>query len=261
MANGELSTAYDSKVRVGYGASKSGGCAECFSTFPKECRKHRKMAEKRGRPTEAKRYVYKKAIPAQLQYILDSAMRKKLNPSAKREIDEAKYPELLRVCRKWKSRLVLEKVYSQFADGTRGPKLKKRPVKRPTQTGEKLRVMTANKPVQVMLTKKIGKYERGTMVTLRDVTELVDGKKKEYFYDIELPNGKLVEKVERSGLATWLVRDGTIFKDILLYRGSYSVVVAHLKKIFCPLVFGTATEDLELFDVGDIEDAEGDDEE
>ena len=256
VANGELSTAYDSKVRVGYGASKSGGCTDCTSVWPKECRKHRKMAEKRGRPGESKKYVYKKAIPAQLQYILDSAMRKKLNPSAKREIDEAKYPELLRVCRKWKSRLVLEKVYSQFADGTRGPKLKKRPVKRPTQTGEKLRVMTANKPIQVMLTKKIGKYDRGTMVTLRDVTELVDGKKKEYFYDIELPNGKLVEKVERSGLATWLVRDGTIFKDILLYRGSYSVVVAHLKKIFCPLVFGTATEDLELFDVGDIEEAD-----
>jgi hypothetical protein len=208
-----------------------------------------------GRPagvaSGTRTYRYKKAITAQIQYILDSALRKKLNPKAKREVDEEKYPELVAVCRRWKSRLILEKLYSQFANGERGPKLKKRSSKRPTQTGEKLRVTVGGEAVKVMLTGRVGKFDRGTMVTLRGITELAENKRKEYFYDIELPNGKLIPKVERKLLATWYLKDGTIMKDILLARGAYSVLVRHLNSAFCPLVFGS--EKIETFDLGEVD--------
>lgn len=233
----------DSSCKIGWHAKWCKLCSK--QKYPKKCSKHNPK-------TTPRQYTYKKKY-AQIQYILDSAARKKANPKASNEICEKKYPELIRVCRLWKARYILDALYKSYG-------LRKRPVKRATQTGEKLRVKTKDNSVQVLLTKPVGakpkEYPKGTLVTLRAVHEkLVENsikKKKCYTYDIEMPDKTIVENVPRSSITTWRYRDGTLMKDILLARGTYECVVKELNLEFRPLNFiGAAPKGVKLFEIAE----------
>ena len=244
---------YDPKIKIGWSVAYCRFCKKLSTstssvpakkgslTFPssskcQRCPKHRSKLT-------PKTYVYKNKA-AKVQYIIDSMLRKRENPKAPNEIDEKKYPELLRVATKWKSRFILDKVYKQY-------ELRKRPVKRPTQTGEKLRVKTNDGEVKVFLTEEImyGSKKKGTfkiypkhtLVTLKSIREEEDlenstpkKKKKKYFYSAETDDGVLLENIPRSSITTWYYRDGSLMKDVLLARGSYMCVVDELNIYFKP---------------------------
>ena len=220
-------------------------CKKCRTLFPERCRKHPIPP----REEKKKKHTYKK-LDAQVQYILDSVDRKKKDPKAKREIDEARYPELVRACRLWKARAIVDALHKKFG-------IRKRTVKRPTQTGEKLRLTKEGEPISVILTKKYKSYQKGTVVLLRGIVEEANHlsavkNKKLYLYTIETPDKKLHERVPRDTFTTWYYKDGTVMKDILLYRGSYKVVVEELKRLFNPIVYqGKELEPIKLFEVTD----------
>ena len=216
-------------------------CGKCKKSAPKRCPKHNPK-------TTCRTYTYRRKH-AQVQYILDSAAAKKATPKVANEIDERKYPELLRICRLWKSRYILDALYKQHG-------VRKRPVKRPTQTGEKLRIKTNDGPVQVLLALPVGKYPKGTLVTLKAIQEGIlensAKKKKFYTYAVETPDSVILENVPRKSITTWRYRDGTLMKDVLLARGSYRCVVKHLDIEFCPLNFvGAPAKKVEIFEVAE----------
>lgn len=236
-------------VRVGWSCGAVGwSCKSCKSKFPKHCSKHNPK-------TEPRTYTYRRKM-AQVQYILDSAAKKKNNPKTANEIDEKKYPEVISICRKYKARFILDTLYSQ--NGVR-----KRPVKRPTQTGEKLRVKTKDAFVKVLLTKDITKrtsegkkiYKKGELVTLKDIktTENANSKsaknKYSYSYTIECSDGVLIDDVSRKDITTWYYKDGTVMKDILVARGTYKTVVKELKILFNPLNYEGARQEINFFEV------------
>jgi len=231
------------KEKIGWHAL----CNACKSKTPKMCSKHNPK-------TKAKIYKYKGKY-AKVQFILDSAATKKKNPKKPNEIDEKKYPDLIDICRKWKARHILDMLYSNF-------RVRKRTAKRPTQTGEKLRIKKKDEYVQVLLTQDLCKKaphgkRKGDLVTLKAVREeFYKGigapakGKKICFYTIETNNKEIIENVPRNAITTWYYKDGTVMKDILLARGSYNCVVRELKKTFDPLVFGNEYVP-EFFDVSD----------
>lgn len=227
-------------VRIGWAAK---WCSVCRSKFPKSCSKHKAR-------TECRTYTYRRKM-AQVQYILDSAEKKRLNPKAKNEVDEKKYPEVIQVCKRYKARYILDTLYSQHG-------IRKRPAKRATQTGEKLRIKTKDAFVKVLLTKNLQGFKKGDLVTLKDIKQEEDKNsrsartKYKYFYTIECDDGTVIENVPRDAITTWYYRDGTIMKDILIARGSYKTVVKELKKLFDPIRFGgTEEQGVEFFDIPD----------
>ena len=210
-------------------------------------KKHPKMCSKHNPKTKNRTYKYKGKY-AKVQFILDSAASKKRDPKKKNEIDEKKYPELIAICKRWKARHILDLVYSKF-------KVRKRTAKRPTQTGEKLRIKKKEEFVQVLLTKdltppkKLKKApegrRKGDLVTLKAVREeLYKGigaparGKKICFYTIETSSGEIIEDVPRTLITTWYYKDGCVMKDILVARGSYKCVVRELNSMFEVVVFG-----------------------
>lgn len=228
-------------IRYGWAAK---WCKVCKTKFPKLCSKHNPK-------TECRTYVYRRKM-AQVQYILDSAERKRLNPKAKNEVDEKKYPEVIAVCKRYKARHILDTLYSQHA-------IRKRPAKRATQTGEKLRIKTKDEFVKVLLTKDLkGGHKKGDLVTLKDIRQEEDKTsrsaraKYKYFYTIQCADGSVIENVPRDSITTWYYKDGTVMKDILIARGSYRTVVKELKKLFDPLQFvGAEDRGTEFFEVPD----------
>jgi Iridoviridae putative DNA polymerase len=206
------------------------GCKKCSKLDPKKkCSSHRSRNLYRT-------YFYKKKA-AQVEYILDSMNIKRKDPKAPNQICHVKYAELYQIALRWKSRNIIDRLYAQHG-------LRKRPAKRATQTGEKLRVKTKDEFVSVFLTKKVGKYPIGTFVKLNAIEEHIyenSAKKKKYYtYDIEAPCGKLIKNVSRESFTTWYYKDGSLMKDILLAKGNYMCVVEELDEIFCPVVFADA---------------------
>lgn len=203
------------------------GCKKCSTK--KKCSAHRSREL-------YKTYLYKKKT-AQVEYILDSMNIKRKDPKAPNQICSLKYPELYQIALRWKSRNIIDRLYAQHG-------LRKRPAKRATQTGEKLRVKTKDEFVSVFLTKKVSKYPIGTFVKLNAIEEHTyenSAKKKKYYtYDIEAPCGKIIKNVSRESFTTWYYKDGSLMKDILLARGNYMCVVEELDEIFCPVIFADA---------------------
>jgi hypothetical protein len=164
---------------------------------------------------------------AQVQYILDSARTKKKCPDLPHEIDGVKYSELVNVCWKIKSADIMERLYKQFS-------LKKKLIKRPTQTGEKLRLNTSDEPTQVLLTKKLESYNRNTLATLIDIKESPDtiketrSNKKKYLYSIKMEDGHILNNIPRNAFTTFYWRDSRVLEDILYYRQTYRSVMNEL---------------------------------
>ena len=215
---------YPTNVWVGWDAK----CRECRHKQKhydqRNCHKHRPTTHYR---TYATRRVYE----AKVNYVLESMSRRRRGQT--NEIDETKYPELKKICLAWKSRMVLERVYAKYG-------LRKRLPKRPTQTGEKLRVRTKEAETEVMLVKKYAGYPRLSLGTLKGVEEAEDPRVKKgvrYFYKVLMADGKLLEEVPRRVLTTVMVKDGKIMHDLLVYRGSYQTVVREFQLLCSPLIF------------------------
>ncbi len=217
------------------------------------CKKH-------ASKLKPKIYTYRKKM-AQVQYILDSAKRKKNNPKAMNEIDEKKYPEVIEICKKWKARFILDAMYAQYG-------VRKRPKKRPTQTGDKLRIKTKDNFVKVLLTRPVKSLngsvgKKGDLVTLKDIKDTGpdknDHRKKpkiNYFYTIEFPAfgddaPLIVENVPRDAITTWYLKDGTIMKDILIARGVYKCVIKELNILFNPIKYEGETCEVPQFEFED----------
>ena len=238
----EVKERYDS-LRCGWAAF---GCRECREMFPKKCSaKHTEegMTTRHNPQTQPRTYTYK-GKAAQVQYILDSVAKKKADPKVRNEVDENKYPELVKVCKRWKSWNIINACHAKFG-------IRKRTAKRPTQTGEKLRLKTKEILTQVMLVDKYQGYDKGTLVTLKNLREetietSIRGKKK-YIYQIETPDGKILDEVPRSAFTTFYYKDGSVMKDILLARGSYKCVCEELKMLFSHLNFGDS--EIKLFEL------------
>ena len=194
-------------------------CKSCLKLKGERCKKHTSKLK-------PKTYTFTK-LDAKVQYILDSASKTKKDTNIKNEFSEIKYPELVNVCKRWKSKSIIDKLYSQYS-------LKKRTFKKPTQSGEKLKLGTIkNGPTKVILLQKYKGYEKGTFCLLQNIRDIsCYGKAKEYLYSIKMPDGKLLEEVERKYFNTFIIKDSTIIKDILGYRKFYKMVVEELNEKF-----------------------------
>ena len=238
-------------------------CEKCSNSRGGACIKHMPMVK--NRPAKPKIYKYK-GVYAQIQYILDSAARKKYCPGLKNEIDAKDHPELITTCLTWKSRTIVDRLHTGFG-------VRKRAIRKPTQTGVKLPVMTANEFNSAFLTKNIGKYPRGTMVTLKELQELEDdhggtsgrGKqKKKYEYTVQIKSGdalvegEILTKIPRSSLTSYRIRDSKIMTDILIYRTQYKMIVRQLNLCLSPANFvGIELKEIKLPEENDI-GADGD---
>ena len=190
-------------------------------------------------------YNYK-GVAAKVQYILDAAERWKTDRKAKPNevINGARYTEVIKVCKRWKAFNIINTIHAYY--GTT-----KRVQRRPTQSGEKLRVTVANQPTEAVLIKEVvttltpsegGKrkvYKSGVVIKLLEVREEnVDTalKKKKYLYKIRMPDQVEITDVERSKFTTFYHKDSNIMKDILMARGAYKAVVNQLNIFFDPFL-------------------------
>jgi hypothetical protein len=214
-------------TRVGWSVR---GCALCKAkTYPIRCPEHTPVKT-------ASHYFYKNKMIAQSQYILDSIAKRRENPKAYNEIDEKKYSEAATIVRRYKAKFVLDAVCASFG-------VRKRTERRPTQTGEKLRLMVDEEPTKVMLTSKFKTYPKNTLVSLLAIREEpLTKKKKQYFYTIKTPDDKVFEDVPRSQFTTFYYKDGYVMKDILAYRTAFKAVVKEMKSIFTPIIFNGMVE-------------------
>lgn len=195
---------------------------------------------------------------AQVQQILDSAARKREDPKAMNEIDEKVYPELVSVCKRWKAWNIVNSFHAKYG-------IRKRTARRPTQTGEKLRIKTGEVYNTVLLTQDYEGYEKGTLLKLKELREEVvensiKGKKR-YFYKVEAPDGNILEDVPRKAFATYYYKDGCVMKDVLLARGTYKSVCEELNTLFNPIRFNGETKEVKMFELKeeiDITDMEAD---
>jgi len=237
---------YDT-LRCGWAAH---GCDECRAMFPRKC-KTRVTDEDvvffHSPKTEPRTYHYK-GKAAQVQYILDSVAKKKANPKAANEIDEVRYSELIKVCKRWKAWNIVNAFHVKYG-------IRKRTAKRPTQTGEKLRLKANDVQTQVILTENYLNYPKGTLVTLTGIKEMeiptsIKGKKN-YLYQVKTKDDVVLEDVPRKAFATYYYKDGTIMKDILLARGNFKSVCNELNILFDQLNFEGKEQDVKIFEIND----------
>jgi DNA polymerase elongation subunit (family B) len=182
-----------------------------------------------GTPTSFPEYFtnYKfKGNMAKVEYILKSAQT-----PGKTEVNPHKYAELINVCKKWKSRMILNGLYKNFG-------LRIRPTRHPSRSGEELPIL-----YPVMLTREVEEYAKGTLcqVYATYVKETRTTKKSTIVircdYDILMEDGKVIRGLLRSDITTYLYRDSTIMKDILDARTYYNDVIKTLnEKIKTPFI-------------------------
>lgn len=165
---------------------------------------------------EKRKYNYRNNN-ARVMHVIESSKKDGRNEfNYKKEVDA----EIINVCKRWRSRFVLDKIYKQAG-------MKKRPAKRPSQSGEKLRLNT-----EIMLIVPIDncpKLSKGKVIALE---ERGTWTKKSYYYTLKMRNGKTLEKVPRNTFNTYYLRDSTIMKDIMLARKYYMQIVKHLNELF-----------------------------
>lgn len=186
--------------------TKEISCQRCKAGSKVKCVIHRKVEKPRI-------YITKKKM-AQVEHILDSV--NKFRSGVKNEINPDRHRELVSVCRRMKSRDILDRLYKMHG-------LRKRTERKPTQTG-KLRVNT-----EVKLTKKIGSYEIGSEAKVVEITEIEDSKK-EFIYKIRMvETEEVLEDLPRNAITSWYYRDSKVLEDIQKYRMHYRDVV---KQVF-----------------------------
>ena len=158
---------------------------------------------------------------AKTEYVLESSKK-----TGKLEIGNL-YPELVNVCKRWKSIMIIDRLYKKY-------NLKKRTRKHPSRSNHPLPIM-----YPVMLTRPIDKYRKGELCKIynahspgiEDVYKLEKGNKSinintlTIFYDIIMEDDKVIEKLTKDVITTYLYKDDSVMKDILNARHYYKEVV------------------------------------
>lgn len=132
-------------------------------------------------------------------------------------LNPATSKELKNLILRWKSNKILNAFHKYYQSGARKHH-------QPTNRNNELKVVAADgDPRFVLLTEDVKGYPRGTkvkLVTSRDITDsmeiVVNKKKKEkYFeYDVETPDGKILESLGRTELAPFWTRDHFFMEDL-----------------------------------------------
>lgn len=162
---------------------------------------------------------------AKATYVIESSKkhgRLEFNPNNPTEA------EIIDVCKRWKARQILNRVYRTYG-------LTRRPTKSPTQVGNKLRLNT-----RIIFNCRFGGAEKGQYGKVIELREEEDGpKKKKYFYSILMDgiDETILKNVPRKVISTFYVKDSTIMKDILKARTYYRQIIDHLDDLFSPLIF------------------------
>jgi hypothetical protein len=171
----------------------------------------------------------------------------------KKDISKSKYKKLFEVCSQFVSKEIIGKKYAYFG-------IKKRRSKRPTQSGEKLKLSTKKRgETQVLLTKSIKVdddiYDRGTLAVLKDIKEKkISIRKKEYFYTLQFEDGALALRIPRKHFTTFRIGDSNVMKDIYVARSSYEAVVNEVKVLCSPVI---CDESIKYFeDSGEVSEDE-----
>ena len=155
---------------------------------------------------------------AKVEYILHSAQT-----PGKTEVNPHKYTELIDICKRWKSRMILNDIYKNFG-------LRIRPTKHPSRSGEELPIL-----YPVMLTREVDGYPKGTLCRVYStyVKETRITKKSVIVlrcdYDILMEDETVIKGLLRKDIVTYLYRDNTIMKDMLDSRTYYNDVIEGLK--------------------------------
>jgi DNA polymerase elongation subunit (family B) len=165
-----------------------------------------------------------KSINAKVEFVLDSSKKIGMN-----EFNPNKEPdrEIINICRTWKARYILNKISKQYG-------VKKRPHKRPTQRGIKLRKNTKI----ILICNFSGQYSNSLGMII-DVHEIGFDKDKTYCYDILMKDREeiIIKNVPRNIIATYYFKDSTIMKDIFNARVAYNNIVNHIEELSNRLIF------------------------
>ena len=167
----------------------------------------------------SKCYKYS-GLDAKVELVLDSCKKNKPN-----EFNYEEDGELIELCKRWRSRRVLNAIYTRYG-------LRKRDHYKPTQRGVRIPVETT-----VILACDIGEHKKGEEAL---IVKRYDERKKEkiFHYDLMFSNNEcdVLRNVERSTFDTFYRRDHFVMRDILNARKGYMEVVEELKMLCSPLV-------------------------
>ena len=166
-------------------------------------------------------YNYK-GILAKVEYVLESTKKGGINDFSK---DNETEKEIIKVCGMYKNRDLLTRIHSYHH-------VKKRPVKKPTQIGEKL-----IKGTKIYILKGIHKGEFGHVIDFKEIINEQGKKYKKYYnFTISIDETKeLLEDVPRDYITSYFYRDDSIMKDIYTARLHYKSVVDDLNNLFNPI--------------------------
>jgi hypothetical protein len=166
-------------------------------------------------------YNYK-GILAKVEYVLESTKKGGINDFSK---DNETEKEIIKVCGMYKNRDLLTRIHSYHH-------VKKRPVKKPTQIGEKL-----IKGTKIYILKGIHKWEFGHVIDFKEIINEQGKKYKKYYnFTISIDETKeLLEDVPRDYITSYFYRDDSIMKDIYTARLHYKSVVDDLNNLFNPI--------------------------
>ena len=203
-------------------AEDNGFGPEKWMTFTERQRGIYRLSKDSGKFTE---YEFT-GKEARVMYVLESAKKSGINEFNPKQVIEAK---IINICKRWKARVILNAIYKKHG-------LKKCPMKRPTQTGDRLRTNT-----QIMLLYSLKGQSKDSIGKVIDVYEEESGQKKKYYYDLLMDEASetIINHIPREAIATFYLRDSAVMKDILKARTHYKEVVVDLKNMFNPLRFMT----------------------
>jgi DNA polymerase delta subunit 1 len=162
---------------------------------------------------------------AKASFIIDSSKKSGMNEFSYDHPTEAK---VIDICKRWKARAIIDRLHKQNG-------IKKKPCKKPTQTGEKLRINT-----KVILLHNMKGQTKGTMAKVISINNVGgEGKLARYQYELLIDGREetIISGVPRRSITTYYYRDSTVMKDILKARVAYRQTVCHLKKLFSPVIF------------------------
>jgi len=158
-------------------------------------------------------------LNAKIELVLDSSRKDKPN-----EFNYEEDCKLIELCKRWKSRRVLDAIYKRHG-------IKKRDHYKPSQRGARIPVETT-----VVLACDIGEHKKGEeALIVRRYDE--KAKEKVFHYDLMFSNNEedVLRHVERSTFDTFYRRDQFMMRDILNARRGYMDVVAELNMLCSPM--------------------------
>lgn len=163
------------------------------------------------------REYHSKSVRAKCEMIIASSKETKPN-----NFNEDEHIPLVKVCKEWKARDILNRLYKQFG-------LRKRPAKKASRSGEKLATNT-----DVIFLKDFentNKNTEGKVITVHTV-KTENPKKPKYFYDvlIDEANEIVIKQVPRDFLITYYYKDGSIMQDIYKFHSFYHDLIEEFEK-------------------------------